>query len=248
MFDDYINKWRDVKINAQNLTERSCAKLLLNNLYGKLASNDDSSFKIGFLRDEHLSFYTICANEKHLGYIPVGSCITSYARNFTIRAAQANYHHFIYADTDSIHLNCKPEQAENLVIHDTNFNAWKLESVWEIGYFLRQKSYVEKIRNNRKFEYNVKCAGMPKECQKKFSYDLKLTDILAHVHKWKTHQGKKKGIKKIKSYYIPQKITDFTIGLKIPNALKARQIKGGVVLISSDWIMRPQINVRNYFR
>lgn len=248
LFDDYINKWRDVKINAQNLTERSCAKLLLNNLYGKLASSDDSSFKIAYLREGHLSFYTIVANEKQLGYIPIGTCITSYARNFTIRAAQANYEHFIYADTDSIHLNCKPEQAKNLVIHDTNFNSWKMESIWKSGYFLRQKSYVEKIQKAQGYEYNVKCAGMPKECQKKFAYDLKMTDILGHSHKWIKTTGKRHKIKTIKGYYTPKVLTDFTIGLTIPNALKERQIVGGVVLVSSDWIMRPQINVKNYFK
>lgn len=248
MFDDYINKWRDVKINAKNGTERSCSKLLLNNLYGKLASSDDSSFKIAYLRDGRLSFYTIIANDKQLGYIPVGACITSYARNFTIRAAQDNYDNFIYADTDSIHLNCNPESAKNLTIHDTNFNAWKMESVWKIGYFLRQKSYIEKTVSKNGTEYNVKCAGMPKQCQKKFSFDLRLTDILKSNHAWNYKTGTPKAIKKITGYYKSQTITDFTIGLTIPNALKSWQIVGGVVLKKSDWIMRPQINVRNFFR
>lgn len=248
MFDEYVSKWRDVKINAKNSTERSCAKLLLNNLYGKLSSSDDSSFKIAYLKQGHLAFYTIHANEKKLGYIPVGSCITSYARNFTIRAAQANYEHFLYADTDSIHLNCEPESVKGIIIHDTDFNAWKMESVWEIGYFLRQKAYIEKIKHEKGYDYNVKCAGMPKQCQAKFSYDLKLTDLLSTTHSWIKSTGKTKKKKKITGYYKPSRITDFDIGLKIPHSLKARQIKGGVVLIDSDWIMRDQTNVKDFFR
>ena len=89
---------------------------------------------------------------------------------------------------------------------------------------------------------------MPKQCQAKFSYDLKLTDLLSSPHSWIKSSGKSIKKKKITGYYKPSRITDFDIGLKIPHSLKARQIKGGVVLIDSDWIMREQVNVKNFFR
>lgn len=224
MFDEYINKWAEIKKNAKSPTERTCAKLMLNNLYGRLSTSDNSSFKICHL-DENgtIRFSVIEEHDKQIGYIPVGAAITSYARNFTIRAAQANLSAFCYADTDSIHLNCKPEEAKELVIHDVNFNAWKLESVWGTGYFMRQKTYIEYIKepkNNGKRWYNVKCAGMPTECQKQFQQELE------------------RGTKKMK---------DLRVGLKIPNALKARQIPGGVVLIPSIWELREQVDVRRYF-
>lgn len=61
----------------------------MNNLYGKLAASDDSSFKIAYIKDNgSLGFKPIKENKKQPGYIPCGSAITSYARNFTIRAAQ----------------------------------------------------------------------------------------------------------------------------------------------------------------
>lgn len=61
----------------------------MNNLYGKLAASDDSSFKIAYIKDNgSIGFKPIKENKKQPGYIPCGSAITSYARNFTIRAAQ----------------------------------------------------------------------------------------------------------------------------------------------------------------
>lgn len=68
---------------------RELAKLFLNNLYGKMASNEDSSFKFAYIKeDKSIGFIPIAEANKKAGYIPVGSAITSYARNFTIRAAQ----------------------------------------------------------------------------------------------------------------------------------------------------------------
>ena len=63
----------------------------MNNLYGKMASSQSSNFKIAYNKDDKtIGFYTQIANDKEAGYIAVGSAITSYARNFTIRAAQQN--------------------------------------------------------------------------------------------------------------------------------------------------------------
>ena len=108
IFDNYIEKYKQIKLNSTG-ARRELAKLFLNNLYGKFASSMNSSFKVAQLKDDGgITFITVQANEKTPGYIAVGSAVTSYARNFTIRAAQANYHGknergFIYADTDSIH-------------------------------------------------------------------------------------------------------------------------------------------------
>ena len=40
IFDDYINKYKEIKLNSKG-AERELAKLFLNNLYGKMASNTD---------------------------------------------------------------------------------------------------------------------------------------------------------------------------------------------------------------
>ena len=113
---------------------RTLAKLFLNSLYGKMASSANSSFKAARLKDDVVvGFYTVKQEEKKRGYIPVGSAITSYARNFTKRAAQKNYHGvdkpgFVYADTDSIHCDLKPGQVEGIKVHNTACCCWKPES------------------------------------------------------------------------------------------------------------------------
>ena len=116
IFDEYINKYAKIKKESKGAL-RELAKLFLNNLYGKLGSTD-SSFKIAYVKeDKSIGFMQVVENEKKPGYIAIGSAITSYSRNFTIRDAQKNYYGenkrgFIYADTDSIHcdlLECEKE-------------------------------------------------------------------------------------------------------------------------------------------
>ena len=92
IFDQYIDKYAAIKKTSKG-AKRTLAKLFLNNLYGKMASSKNSSFKLAYMKDdESIGFYEVDENDKKPGYIPVGAAITSYARNFTIRAAQQNYY------------------------------------------------------------------------------------------------------------------------------------------------------------
>ena len=95
---------------------RTLAKLYLNNLYGKLATGKDSSYKIAYLDGETKSvqFETVNEAKKRCGYIACGSAVTSYARDFEIRTAQDNFDIFVYADTDSIH--CEGDAIKNIRI------------------------------------------------------------------------------------------------------------------------------------
>lgn len=215
LFDDYIDKYKKIKQESKGAM-RTLAKLFLNNLYGKLASNRNSSFKFAVVEDGVINFYTIEANDKDAGYIACGSAITSYARNFTIRAAQKNYfgknkRGFIYADTDSIHCSLKPDEVQGIQIDDKEFCCWKNESEWDEGWFVRQKTYIEHItrEDGEKIEpyYNVKCAGMPESSKQLF---------LESMHS----------------------ITDFDIGLKVSGKLMPKRIKGGIVLVETDYEMR----------
>ena len=69
-------------------------KLSSTRIYGKLASSTVSSYKIAYVTEDgdRLAFYQVDAHDKQAGYIACGSAITSYARNFTITAAQNNYY------------------------------------------------------------------------------------------------------------------------------------------------------------
>lgn len=221
IFDIYIDKYKKIKQENKG-AKRELAKLFLNNLYGKMATGTYSSFKVGYIKeDESLGFFTVPANDKKPIYIPVGSAITSYARCFTIRAAQKNYYGidkpgFIYADTDSIHCDIEPDKIKGITIHDTNFCAWKLESQWDIGYFERQKTYIEHITHEDLHlidnpYYNIKCAGMPESCKQLFIDGM--------------NNGK-------------YSLSDFTIGLKLPGKLLPKRIPGGVVLTETTYEMR----------
>lgn len=221
IFDIYIDKYKKIKQENKG-ARRELAKLFLNNLYGKLATGTYSSFKVGYIKEDgSLGFFTIPANDKKPIYIPAGSAITSYARCFTIRAAQKNYHGidkpgFIYADTDSIHCDLLPDEIKGITIHDTNFCAWKLESCWDIGYFERQKTYIEHVTHEDlnlidNPYYNIKCAGMPENCKQLFIDGL--------------NNGK-------------YSLSDFTIGLKLPGKLLPKRIPGGVVLTETTYEMR----------
>ena len=218
--------------------ERELAKLFLNNLYGKMASSPTSNFKVAYLKDDKsIGFYTILAQEKIPGYIPVGSAITSYARNFTIRAAQKNYHGknkcgFIYADTDSIHCDLPPDKINGIKVDDNDFCCWKLEVGWDYGWFVRQKTYIEHITHENQMPvdkpyYNVKCAGMPQRCKDLFVESL-------------TQDGKITPESEDEEAFVNKKraLDDFDIGLKVPSKLLPRRILGGVLLVPTTYEMR----------
>ena len=243
IFDEYIEKYKQLKLTSEGAL-RELAKLFLNNLYGKLASNTNSSFKYAFIKEDNtIGFMQVTANDKKAGYIPIGSAITSYARNFTIRTAQANYHGkgkrgFIYADTDSIHCDLQPNEIVGIKVHDKNFCCWKLESQWDIAIFTRQKTYIEHVthENLQPIEHpynNIKCAGMPQKCKDLFELSM---DGTADVDGTYTDEEKEflfKDNKPIKRTY-----SDFKVGLKVPGKLRPKRITGGVVLVETTYEMR----------
>lgn len=239
IFDNYIEKYKKIKVTSKG-AKRELAKLFLNNLYGKMATSTNSNFKVAYIKeDRSLGFNTVIANEKLPIYIPVGSAITSYARNFTIRAAQKNYHGvnergFIYADTDSIHCDLLPEEIQGINVHPTDFCCWKLESCWDEGYFIRQKTYVEHVTHEdcEKIEnpyYNIKCAGMPEHCKNLFL--MSMTGYTESEFN-ELEEPEKEFVKQKRS------LKDFDIGLRIYGKLIPKRIRGGVLLVPTTYEMR----------
>lgn len=246
LFDEYINKYAEIKQNSEG-AKRELAKLFLNNLYGKLASNDNSSFKYCYLDEgKNLKFLPVEAHNKKAGHIASGAAVTSYARYATITHAQKNYHGpdkpgFCYADTDSIHCDLEDEsQLIDIRIHHSKFLHWKIESHWDQGFFTRQKTYIEHVTATDKGEckpyYDIKCAGMTKNCKelliKSFhgitgssegdSIELrKLADSL-------------EGQEFLK---VKRTMEDFVPGLRVPGKLSPVRMRGGVVLTQQEYQM-----------
>ena len=238
IFDDYMEKYKKIKLESKGAL-RELAKLFLNNLYGKMASSEDSSFKVAIVKEnKSLGFISVPANDKQAGFIAVGSAITSYARNFTIRTAQKNYHGknnrgFIYADTDSIHCDLKSEEIVGIKVHDRNFCCWKLEACWDEAIFTRQKTYIEHVTHEDLEPidnpyYNVKCAGMPQKCK-----DLFVTSMLGYEPK----EDDKYTEDELKFLKTRRTLMDFKIGLKIPGKLMPKRIRGGVLLVDTTYEM-----------
>lgn len=249
IFDKYIDKYKTMKMNNKGAL-RELAKLFLNNLYGKLAASKCSSFKYAYLTEEGtVAYIEVEEQNKKAGYIACGSAITSYARNFTIRAAQKNYHGvhergFIYADTDSIHCDLEPEEVVGITVHPTNFCCWKLESTWDEATFIRQKTYAEHIVEEdleplppEKVRWNIKCAGLPERSKDFF---------LASMRGWTEEEWKEKEpdewkeMADVEKEFVLKKryITDFVIGIKIPGKLLPKTIQGGIVLCDTIYTMR----------
>lgn len=170
LFTEYIDKWTAVKIDAGrtgNKAMRTLAKLMLNALYGRFALNPNVQSKIPYY-DNGIIKYTLGEKEvREPIYIPVGTFITAWARHKTITSAQKMYKYFVYADTDSLHLNIElPDEMlkmsndelekmttedlqrfgvdipDDFVIDPYALGAWKVEEVFRRARYIRQKSYI----------------------------------------------------------------------------------------------------------
>lgn len=214
IFDEYIDKYREIKQNSTG-GMRQIAKLFLNNLYGKFATSDDSSYQLLTINGGKWSSKLVDEHEKKLVFIAIGAAITSYAREFTITRAQLNYKYFCYADTDSIHCCCEPEQLIGVRQHPTDFLSWKIENNWDCANFVRQKTYIE---HNYKADlkpcepyYNVKCAGMTQTVRNTVGTLLEMGAM---------------------------DLSDFKSGFEIDGNLKAFRIDGGTLLKEKTFHLR----------
>ena len=238
IFDSYIEKYKRIKMTSTG-AKRELAKLFLNNLYGKMATSTDSSFKYAYVKDDKsIGFLPVLEDEKEPVYIPIGSAITSYARHFTITHAQKNYYGvnnrgFIYADTDSIHCDLDASELKEIKVDDNNFCCWKLEASWDKAIFVRPKTYIEHIthENLKAVEpyNNIKCAGMPQKCK-----DLLNLSIEGY------NEDDLKNLKENEIKFVKKKRTykDFKTGLVVPSKLRPKRIQGGIILLDTTYEMR----------
>ena len=175
LFTSYIDYWSEQKINAKrdkNDALYRISKLMLNSLYGKFGLNPDVRGKYPYLDENEVVRYAMYPKEtRNAIYIPVASFITSYARKKTITTSQRikdytinkyGIDYYIYSDTDSIHLlNIDESELSSFVdIDDYRLGAWKLESKFKRGKYLRQKCYIELGYDDK---LNVTIAGLPKK-------------------------------------------------------------------------------------
>ena len=233
--------------------QRQLAKLFLNNLYGKFATSPLSYYKEAYIENDILKWKAKRAEDREGVYIPIGAAITSYARAFTITAAQANYHGvdkpgFIYADTDSIHCDLPPSKITGIKVDPNAFCCWKLESCWDKGIFVRAKTYIEHVTEEDcepidKPYYNIKCCGMPDTCKAVINRALirkdieRITGVLPPLDKAieEKYENDELSLEIMRN---GMNLEDFKIGLEVGGKLMPRQIPGGTLLVETTFKMR----------
>lgn len=214
IFTEYIDKWIKRKNEATlsgNKGQRTLAKLMLNALYGKFATSLDVQSKIPYLGEDEIIHYEMSEKERKDGiYLPIGSFITAYAREKTLRTSQAIKEYsinkygqdmYIYSDTDSIKTLLPIEELEQFCeIDDIKLGAWKNEGIATRGKWVRQKCYLEEIDG----EIEITCAGMPKSCYKYVEWD------------------------------------EFKTGFTCSGKLTFKHVKGGVKLIDTEFTIKEE--------
>ena len=166
LFCEYIDRFMEMKKNNTG-AKRQLAKLLLNNLYGKFATNPKTQIKIPYMADDGtVDYITRTEKDKESVYTPVGVFITSYARARIQRAFQYNYFRTTYCDTDSLHI--LGDEIPEIDIDDKELGKWALESTFTRARFLRAKTYIEEYPDGT---INVKCAGLPDNLKELVNFD-----------------------------------------------------------------------------
>lgn len=182
LFKDYIDIWSNNKINAKkenNNVLYLTSKLMLNSLYGKFGTNPNVRSKYPTLENGIIKYKNYPPELKKSVYIPMATFITAYAREKTIRTSQKikdytlkkyNKDLYIYSDTDSIHtLLTNIDELKSIIdIDDYKLGAWKPESKFIKGKFLRQKCYIEE---DDKGIIHSTIAGLPKKLGSKVTFE-----------------------------------------------------------------------------
>lgn len=197
IFKEYIDYWSEIKATSTGAL-RQLAKLMLNSLYGKFATNPKTRQKIPFMDEDGVVRYRFSDESlRDPVFTAMGAFITAYARNKTIRSGQRVYDRFIYADTDSLHL-IGDDIPEGLEVHPSKLGAWKHEGTFTDSKYIRAKTYMETMhettsRDLRRYvelldnphveeiqhegdtihyyESHVTCAGMPDNIKLQVTYD-----------------------------------------------------------------------------
>lgn len=166
LFKKYIDKWMSIKANTQDEGERLFAKLFLNNIYGKFATNPKRYSTIFGLENGVVKRVDTMETECESIYLPVGVFTTSYARAYLINYAQANYDKFVYCDTDSLHLLAP---TDNLPLDNSKLGYFKYEYYGKAKH-IKQKTYIAYVEKENKFnkwysvnKYQLTCAGLNKD-------------------------------------------------------------------------------------
>ena len=236
IFDRYIDTFMEMKKNGKGAV-RATAKLFLNSLYGKFGMNPIKEEKIIDYQENTFSTISTDNDGNKLDYLDKGvfiamaSFITSYAREVLLTSIEKVYDRFLYCDTDSIHIT--GYNIPNIVIHDKNLGAWKLEGKFTKAKYIGAKRYAEFIDN----KWDIKCCGLSRDIMEKITMDIfECCEF--------TPKEIKKNIDKLYTkddifYYKDKECTKKVKGLV--RSKKKKYVKGGIVIKEQPYMINDKI-------
>ena len=164
MFDEYVDKWFDIKRNNKGTAKGQNAKLMLNYLVGQFARDIERTKLIPELDpEEEKTVYDFPPEQKDKDgnilpeivepvYLPVAIFVNAYARVELLRLAYSFQDRYIYSDTDSLHIAGldMPKSLKGR-IHQEDLGFLKIESEFEKAYYIKEKAYAH-IQYGKTFE------------------------------------------------------------------------------------------------
>lgn len=237
LFKNYIDFWSKIKQENEGAL-RAFAKLMQNGLYGKFGmagvteltnfQNVDDVFTIEHTHENVVSD-TI--------YLPMATFITSWAKDYLVKAINNNYERFMYCDTDSLHLYGRIEQVKGVEIGKKIYGLWDNEMCFEDFKYIGSKRYAEK--NTKTHKWEIKCCGLTDEIMKKLD-DINVFDVCEYSAKElaKMEYFTKEGT----IYYYKDKACTQKIKGLIKSK-KSKIIKGGTIIQEQPYM----ISLNNYF-
>ena len=157
-------------IDAIKIGQRTIAKLMLNSLYGKFATQLKVRSRKPILEDDVLRYVDIPEYERDGVYLPVGCFITAWARFKTITTAQSCGDRFIYSDTDSVKV-VGTDPIDGMWVDPVELGAWKDEGHFQRFKALRAKTYIAEYPDDDGSHIEVHVAGLPAKCHSQVTFE-----------------------------------------------------------------------------
>lgn len=237
LFKNYIEFWSKIKQENEGAL-RAFAKLMQNGLYGKFGMSGVTEIT-NFINVNDV--FTIEHTHENVVsdtiYLPMASFITSWAKDYLVKAINNNYERFMYCDTDSLHLYGAIQQVKGVEIGKKVYGLWDNEMCFEDFKYIGSKRYAEK--NIKTHEWEIKCCGLTDEIMKKLD-DINVFDVCEYSAKElsKMEYFTKEG----DIYYYKDKACTQKIRGLIKSK-KSKIIKGGTIIQEQPYM----ISLNNYF-
>lgn len=167
VFKHFVDSYYNMKLNAKkNDSFGQCriAKMILNGLCGTLAKRDERSNIIYELNNNRYDIKPVISKNTSPSYIHMAAAILSYAREYTYEAACANYDHFLYSDTDSLHVFGEGYNPIGIEIDNNKLGCWKIEKTFKDACYMKRKYYIMET-NSDADPFKITMAGVSYGCK-----------------------------------------------------------------------------------